>query len=119
VPFDPAPFFILTAAHIVLLALGIPLALGRVKRNQWYGFRTPSTLTRDEVWYPVNTAFGQVQSALVGCSLVVMLLGMVSQPGERWIQAGVIGIVFATFASIIYGLIVLQKAKASRSTGSR
>jgi hypothetical protein len=48
-----------------------------------------------------------------------MLLGMVSQPGERWIQVGVIGIVFATFASIIYGLIVLQKAKANPSTGSR
>lgn len=111
-PFDMVPFFILIGAHLLLLGLGIPLAMGRVKRNSWYGFRTPSTVSRDEVWYPVNISYGVVQSILVTLSLLVMLVGMLIQPAERWIQIGVIGILSGTFISIAYALLVLRNAKS-------
>lgn len=118
-PFDMVPFFILIAAHAVLFGLSVPLALGRVQRNNWYGFRTPSTVSRDEVWYPVNAAYGVIQSVLVGLSLLVMVGGMLVQPAERWIQVGVIGLIAGTFISIGYALVVLQRAKANPSPGSR
>lgn len=39
---------------LVLVGLAIPMLRGAVPRNRFYGFRTPTTLARDEVWYPAN-----------------------------------------------------------------
>ena len=41
-----------------MAGLVLPLALGRVPPNALYGFRTPRTLTDDEVWYGVNRPAG-------------------------------------------------------------
>lgn len=39
---------------VILIAISIPMYLGKIKRNNWYGFRTPKTLSSDEIWYPAN-----------------------------------------------------------------
>lgn len=39
---------------VILILVNIPLYQGKIKRNNWYGFRTPRTLSSDEIWYPVN-----------------------------------------------------------------
>ena len=39
---------------ILLIGLSIPMYLGKIKRNNWYGFRTTKTLSSDEIWYPAN-----------------------------------------------------------------
>ena len=39
---------------LLIIGLAIPLMLGKIKRNQWYGFRTPKTLSSDNIWYPAN-----------------------------------------------------------------
>ncbi len=38
--------------------LGAPLILGKVKPNAVYGFRTPKTLSNDEIWYAANRTAG-------------------------------------------------------------
>ena len=38
----------------LLAALSVPLILGKVPPNPWYGFRTPRTLSDARVWYPAN-----------------------------------------------------------------
>jgi uncharacterized membrane protein len=38
--------------------LGIPLALGKVPPNLFYGFRTSKTLSSPEIWYPANRSLG-------------------------------------------------------------
>jgi hypothetical protein len=43
----------------LLVGLSIPLILGRVKPNPWYGFRVRLTLESPEVWYPVNRYSGR------------------------------------------------------------
>ncbi len=43
---------------LVVLVLSIPMILGKVPPNGAYGFRTPKTLSSDEVWYPANRAAG-------------------------------------------------------------
>ena len=43
---------------LLILALSIPLILGKVSANGSYGFRTPKTLSSDDVWYPANRAEG-------------------------------------------------------------
>ena len=44
---------------ILMVALGIPMALGRVPRNRWYGYRTWRTLADDRTWYVVNRVSGK------------------------------------------------------------
>ena len=39
---------------ILLIGVSIPMYSGKIKRNKYYGFRTPKTLSSDEIWYQVN-----------------------------------------------------------------
>jgi uncharacterized membrane protein len=43
---------------LVIMVLSIPMILGKVPRNRWYGFRTTYTLSSDEVWYRANKISG-------------------------------------------------------------
>ena len=47
-----------TAAGFLLAALSIPLILGRVPPNHWYGFRTSKTLSSAKLWRAVNQYAG-------------------------------------------------------------
>ena len=39
---------------LLLVGLSIPLLLNKVPPNPWYGFRVPSTLADETLWYKVN-----------------------------------------------------------------
>ena len=41
-------------AGILLAALSIPLILGHVPPNHWYGFRTSKTLSSAKLWRAAN-----------------------------------------------------------------
>ena len=43
---------------ILLIVLAIPLILEKIPRNGFYGFRTPYTLSSDDVWYRANRIAG-------------------------------------------------------------
>ena len=43
-----------SAAGMLLGALSIPLILGRVPPNHWYGFRTSKTLRSAKLWRAAN-----------------------------------------------------------------
>lgn len=81
----------LLGCALLMVGLGVPLILGKVERNRWYGFRTPATLSSDEIWYPANRSMGWgmfwnglIMALLVcasligvsGCSLLLVLLYM-------------------------------------------
>jgi uncharacterized membrane protein len=60
----------------LLLVTGIPLALGIVPPNPFYGFRTSTTFSSDEVWYQVNRATGlALIAAGIAGGVCVLLLG--------------------------------------------
>ena len=63
-------------APIVILLASIPLALGLVPPNCAFGFRTPKTLTDDEVWFKANRLAG---INLIIASLV-MIAGLLALP---------------------------------------
>lgn len=46
---------------ILLALISLPLIVGKVKPNPWYGFRVPTTLKNPEIWYAVNKHFAQRQ----------------------------------------------------------
>jgi SdpI/YfhL protein family len=47
--------FVLPGLAVVF---GIPMALGLVPPNRFYGFRTAKTLSSPEIWYPANRVSG-------------------------------------------------------------
>lgn len=48
----------LTILGVVFVLVALPLVRGRVRRNGVYGYRIPTTMRDDRVWYPVNTLMG-------------------------------------------------------------
>lgn len=56
---------------LLMAFAGMPMALGRVRRNSLYGFRTRKTLQSDHVWYLANRYSGR---ALIIAGLFVMAM---------------------------------------------
>jgi uncharacterized membrane protein len=68
------------AGRRAVRALGIPLALGKVKPNSFYGFRIAKTLNDESVWYKVNRFAGK---AFIGSGIVIIaLVFVVLWPGN-------------------------------------
>ncbi len=65
-----APFLLGLACTFIVL--GLPLLLGRVPRNYWYGVRTPRTMSGTEAeWYEANRKGGMAMVAIGLLMLVV------------------------------------------------
>src|SRR5262249_36502565 len=45
---------LLVCSGLILIGLSIPLILGKIGPNPWYGFRVRRTLSDPVVWYAVN-----------------------------------------------------------------
>jgi len=59
----------------LLMALSIPLILGKIGPNPWYGFRVKKTLNDPAIWYPANAYSGKrlFVVGLVGSLISVVL----------------------------------------------
>jgi hypothetical protein len=55
------------------IAISIPLFLGKIPPNKFYGFRTRKTLSNDQIWYAANFK-GAVN--LIVASLAAMVIGV-------------------------------------------
>ena len=69
------------AVGVVFVALGIPLMLGRVRPNFWYGCRTRETLSDERVWYAVNRVTGRDLIAGGGVVLAAALAALAAGRG--------------------------------------
>lgn len=54
---------------LLIMALSVPLILGKVPPNRFFGFRMSSTLESPSAWYPANRAAGWLLLAVGGFSL--------------------------------------------------
>jgi hypothetical protein len=52
------PIFIFDGLGLVAVVSGLPLALGMVPMNRWYGFRIPKAYKSEENWFAVNRIGG-------------------------------------------------------------
>lgn len=55
----------------IIAALGIPLWVGMVPPNRYYGVRNAGTLADEAIWYAVNRAAGRDLVAVGGLMLVL------------------------------------------------
>jgi SdpI/YfhL protein family len=83
--------FAIPAAIVFLAAL--PLALGLVPRNRFFGFRTIKTLSEDSVWYPVNRLAGLATMA----ASVIYGAVAAAWPYERAARFSIWGLHLAAF----------------------
>lgn len=60
---------------VIYIGLGIPLLLGRVPPNAWYGCRTQKTLSSKNIWYPVNRVTGRYL-IISGVAVLLCALGV-------------------------------------------
>jgi uncharacterized membrane protein len=72
------PGVALIGIGVMLIAIGIPLLLGKIGRNKIYGYRIRTTLRDDRIWYPVNALTGLwmiwagLLAAVIGLLLVLL-----------------------------------------------
>lgn len=95
------------AVPILLFVVAVPLIAGIVPRNHFYGFRTPSTMASDAVWYPANRfagitmALGAVIWFLAG--LVMEQWAATLQQAQNWtLGVGMLSLGLGLLASFIY-----------------
>jgi uncharacterized membrane protein len=55
---------------LLLIALCVPLILGKIGPNPWYGFRVRRTLENPTIWYKANAYAGK---ALIGPSIAMIV----------------------------------------------
>lgn len=87
---------------LLLAGLAIPLILGKVPPNPWYGFRVPSTLADETLWYKVNRHMGRWLLATgiltVGGALALYRWGNLSLDAFAWLCLAVFAVPFAVGA---------------------
>ena len=65
---------------LLYIGLGIPLLLGRVRPNSFYGCRTRKTLSDETIWYAVNRVGGR--DLIIGGFAVLMTSVIVYTVGD-------------------------------------
>jgi len=70
---------------VLMAVIAIPLVLRKVKPNWIYGFRTPFTLSREDVWYDINAYFGRWLLA-IGIIFTAISIIFGSSPASAWMR---------------------------------
>jgi SdpI/YfhL protein family len=88
-------FWTITSLYGVLIAATVPLVLGLVPPNDWYGFRLPGARFDPILWYEINALGGKMFIvALVLCAAANALIfwkgGEVLLRSVSWVNAGLI-----------------------------
>ena len=52
--------FLNVVVGLLIVGLSIPLIRRRVKPNRLYGFRTPKTMSSEQIWYKANAYAGRI-----------------------------------------------------------
>jgi hypothetical protein len=64
----------LVCLGLILITVSLPLYLGKIKMNRFYGFRIRKAFESEENWYEINR-YGA--KTLMCWSVVIMLMGIV------------------------------------------
>jgi uncharacterized membrane protein len=93
------PFII---PSVIFLLVSIPLVLGWIPKNRFYGVRTRKTLSDDRVWLAVNRLGGWL---IIGCSLIYLSIAAFipfsSDITSPYWWAHMAGFAFPLFASFL------------------
>jgi uncharacterized membrane protein len=103
------------AIGVVLVLVSIPLLLGKIPPNPYYGFRVAATLGDPKVWYETNR-YSAKRLVVAGLSIVLAAVGLWFVPSMT-IDAYALGCLAIFAAVFTVGLVqsaVHMKAEARR-----
>ena len=99
---------------VIIIGMGIPLIMGKVKPNRMIGVRTHKTLSDEKIWYKANAYTGRVMvftgSIMAFFSLLFMIVTLftsVFDNSPTYVILVIYGIIF--FAPVI-GMVVASMA---------
>lgn len=74
------PALIVAATGLLITLVSLPLWRGKIRPNWFYGFRTPRTLSNEQLWNVANTTLGRDLAiaglAQVAIAMAVLLLAL-------------------------------------------
>jgi hypothetical protein len=66
-------FWVLAGAAALILLTSIPMVLGLVPRNRWYGARAKRSMNGTEAeWYAINRKWGIVSLSISTAALLIL-----------------------------------------------
>lgn len=88
---------------LVFALIAVPLALRKIPRNSGYGFRTPTTLSSDLIWYEANAHFGRglLVSSFVSAVAVLVLYNLPDLSAERFLKASIAALAVPPLAAAL------------------
>jgi uncharacterized membrane protein len=101
---------------LLMAALAIPLLFDKIPPNPWYGFRVPSTLADETLWYKVNR-YAARWLFLAGVVTVVGALALYSVPGltvDRYAWLCLAVFLLGFIPMIIFSWRYLKRAKSGK-----
>ena len=95
---------------LLTFGFGLPLALGKVRRNRWFGFKLNIYIIRDDdIWYAVNRVGGRV---LVAASPLFLAVAVIAATYTE--NHGVQTVLLFITLGIILALIIYSFARTLR-----
>jgi uncharacterized membrane protein len=96
-----------TSAHtgMLLALICLPMAMGKVSPNRWYGFRTKKTMSDPTIWYETNRFSGRA-GVVAGVFILISAITLgVFGHGVEWATHLQIGIALgAVMVMLVYSL---------------
>jgi uncharacterized membrane protein len=96
----------------LFFGIGLPLALGRVRPNGVYGWRTPKTMSSETVWYAINSRTGWalcIAGGVIAAAAVVNYFIAKRNPTYPVAMASLGVMVAALVAVLVYGMLLLRR----------
>lgn len=85
------------------IAISVPLLLGRIKRNRWYGFRLPKAFESEENWRSINEYGART---LIYWSVAIIFVGVISLfISTEWVMTAA----KATFISVLIPILLTMR----------
>jgi uncharacterized membrane protein len=103
--------FLIGAAGLALLS--IPLILKVVPPNQFYGFRTPSTVASPSLWYRANAFAGW--ALLVGAVVSAFLIWGMSSGALPSVAPDVVAFALPVVIAVLASFVYLHRIKGTGS----
>lgn len=93
----------------IVALVAVPMVLGKVPPNGFYGFRTPKTLSSAAIWYPANRFSGWMMIAAAALASGFNLTLWMARPDwpletlVLWMSGSLVGsLLLGVAASLIY-----------------
>ena len=101
-------YWVFLSLNGILILASIPLVLGLVPPNRWYGIRLPDASRFPSLWYEINSLGGKmfIASMAICAAINLLLMWLGSETLESylgWINAGLILLSFWFVSLILVG----------------